>query len=96
MNYYIYCLQETHFTENMEPYICAEWGVEVIFNSYTSNARGVCILLSTKLKIAGVIEEFNNDTCILCGDFNLVKIRNKILTIIYVQIIQNRKNMCYL
>lgn len=40
MNHHIYCLQETHFTENMEAYIRAEWGAEVIFNSYTSNARG--------------------------------------------------------
>ena len=30
----IYCLQDTHFTKSMEPYIKAEWGGEIIFNSY--------------------------------------------------------------
>ena len=42
----MYCLQDTHFTDKMEPYIRAEWGWEAIFNSHTSNARGVCILFS--------------------------------------------------
>ena len=42
----IYCLQDTHFTTTLEPYIRAEWGGEVLFSSYTSNSRGVCILFS--------------------------------------------------
>ncbi|MCG8075818.1 MAG: hypothetical protein JAY75_06205, partial [Candidatus Thiodiazotropha taylori] len=42
----IYCLQDTHFTDKLEPYIRSEWGGEVIFNSFTSNARGVCILFN--------------------------------------------------
>ena len=113
----IYCLQDTHFTKNMEPYIKAEWGGEVIFNSHTSNSRGVCILfnynieykvirsntdqdgnlLILDLEVEGkhfslvniygpnedrpmfyqnmydAIEEFANETIIICGDFNLVQ-----------------------
>ena len=113
----IYCLQDTHFTEALEPYIRAEWGGEIIFNSYTSNSRGVCILFSnfleykvhkskadengnllvldieienkrlTLVNICGpnqdspdfflnvqeIIEEFENETIIICGDFNLVQ-----------------------
>ena len=49
-NYGIYCLQDTHFTENMEPYIKAEWGGEIIFNSHTSNSRGVCILFNNNIE----------------------------------------------
>ena len=40
----IYCLQDTHFTEALEQYIRSEWGGEVYFNSFTSNARGVYYL----------------------------------------------------
>ena len=36
--YGIYCLQDTHFTKSLEPYIRAEWGGEIIFNSFTSNS----------------------------------------------------------
>lgn len=113
----IYCLQDTHFTENLEPYICAEWGGQILFSSNTSNSRGVCILFNNDfeykilkdkhdingnfialdleiegkrvtliniygpnedsptfyMKIVDIIEEFENDTCIICGDFNLVQ-----------------------
>ena len=113
----IFCLQDTHFTGSLEPYISAEWGGEVIYSSYTSNARGVCILFNNgfeykiysskcdtngnyiilDLEIEGkrftlinlygpnddspnfytdIIEkmqEYENDTCMICGDFNLVQ-----------------------
>ncbi|MCG7878665.1 MAG: reverse transcriptase domain-containing protein [Candidatus Thiodiazotropha endolucinida] len=113
----IYCLQDTHFTTALEPYIRSEWGGEVIFNSFTSNARGVCILFSNSiqyklfrtrtdergnmlildleiegkrftlaniygpnddspnffLKVQDIIEEYDNDHVIICGDFNLVQ-----------------------
>ena len=46
----IYCLQDTHFTKSMEPYIKAEWGGEIIFNSYNSNSRGVCILFNNNIE----------------------------------------------
>ena len=49
-NMQIYCLQETHFTENLEPYIRAEWGGNIVFNSYTSNSKGVCILFNNNLE----------------------------------------------
>ena len=34
----------------MEPYIKAEWGGEIIFNSHTSNSRGVCILFNNNIE----------------------------------------------
>lgn len=113
----IYCLQDTHFTNNLEPYVRAEWGGEVVFNSFQSNSRGVCILFSNEIEykilkskadqngnllaldlelegkrltliniygpnedspnfytyVSTVIEEFNNEEVIICGDFNLVQ-----------------------
>ena len=39
----IYCLQDTHFTENDELAIKNLWGGECVFNSFTSNQRGVAI-----------------------------------------------------
>lgn len=113
----IYCLQDTHFTTALEPYIRSEWGGEVYFNSFTSNARGVCILFSNSisykvfrskkdergnmlildlelegkrftlvniygpnedspdffLKVQEIIEEYDNEYVIICGDFNLVQ-----------------------
>ena len=49
-NIQICCLQETHFTESLEPYIRAEWSGNVVFNSYTSNSKGVCILFINNLE----------------------------------------------
>ena len=116
-NIQICCLQETHFTESLEPYIQAEWGGNVVFNSYTSNSKGVCILFNNNLeykivntrkdaegnfilldlitedkkltlvtiygpnddqpdffrKVADSIEDIGNDTCVICGDFNVVQ-----------------------
>lgn len=135
----IFCLQDTHFTESLEPYISAEWGGEVIYSSYTSNARGVCILFNNDfeykiysskrdtngnyiildLEIEGkrltlinlygpnddspnfymdIIEkmqEYENDTCMICGDFNLVQ--DQILdTYNYVNVNNPRAKECIL
>ena len=46
----IYCLHDTHFTKSMEPYIKAEWGEEIFFNSYSSKSRGVCILFNNNIE----------------------------------------------
>ena len=46
LNKNIYCLQDTHFTEKIENQIRNEWGYKSLFSSYTSNARGVCILFN--------------------------------------------------
>ena len=46
----IFFLQDTHFTEKLEPYIRAEWGYECKFASYTSNSRGVAILFNNSFE----------------------------------------------
>lgn len=50
MNYNIYCLQDTHFTDKLEPYIQAQWGYKCFFNSYKSNARGVAIMINNNFE----------------------------------------------
>lgn len=42
----ILCLQETHFTNDMEDNIRNEWEYDAAFNSFTSQSRGVAIFLN--------------------------------------------------
>ena len=41
----IICLQDTHFTKNLENQIRAEWGYKTFFSSFSSQSRGVAIFL---------------------------------------------------
>ena len=45
-NFYIYCLQDTHFIKENELRIRSEWGGNCEFSSFRSNSRGVCILFN--------------------------------------------------
>ena len=49
--YSIVCLQDTHFTEKEHQYIEAQWGYTCIFNSYTSNSRGVAICFNNNFEL---------------------------------------------
>ena len=40
----IYCLQDTHFTNDMYSTIYSEWGNEIFLSCNTSQSRGVAIL----------------------------------------------------
>ena len=42
----IYFIQDVHFSVKEIPYIRAMWGYEVFVNSYSSQSRGVAILLN--------------------------------------------------
>ena len=42
----IYFLQDTHFLEKEELYIRSQWGYECYFNSFSSQSRGVAIMLN--------------------------------------------------
>ena len=46
----IYCLQDTHFVEQDEVQIKNQWQGECIFNSFTSNQRGVAIFLKNNFE----------------------------------------------
>ena len=49
-NYSIICLQDTHFTSELEPYIESQWGYTCVFNSFRSNARGVAIMFNNNFE----------------------------------------------
>lgn len=49
MNFDIYCLQDTHFTESDEKLIRNLWDNDCIFSNFRSNARGVAILFNKNL-----------------------------------------------
>jgi exonuclease III len=46
----IVCLQDTHIDKKMQNFVRAEWGLDIYFSSYTSNARGVAILLNNNFE----------------------------------------------
>ena len=48
--YSVLCLQDTHFVKDNEPIVETQWGYTCMFNSYKSNARGLCILLSNNFE----------------------------------------------
>ena len=49
-NYSIVCLQDTHFSKDLENIVSAEWGYKVWFSSYLSNKRGVGILFKNNFE----------------------------------------------
>ena len=49
-NFSLYLLQDTHFTSDIEERISREWGYHVYFSSFTSNSRGVAILVNNNFE----------------------------------------------
>lgn len=48
--YNIICLQDTHINQNLESFIKAEWGYDAYFSSYTTNSRGVMVLINNNFE----------------------------------------------
>ena len=48
--YFIYMLQDTHFTNKEENYIRTQWGFDCCFNNFASNSRGVAIFLNNNFE----------------------------------------------
>ena len=46
----ILCLQDTHFTKIRERDIQSQWGFDAYFSSFTSNSRGVAVLLNNNFE----------------------------------------------
>ena len=61
----IYCLQDTHFTKQMEKIIYMQWGYEVYSSYGTSDSRGVTVLLNNNF-------EFKIMNCITDNDGNYI------------------------
>ena len=71
----VYFLQDTHFTKEKELIIRADWGFECIFNSYTSQSRGVAILINNNFeyKIHNIFRD--NKGNVLIVDITICNIR---------------------
>ena len=48
--YCIICIQDTHFTKDIEKSITNEWGYTTLFNSFNSRSRGVAIFFNNNFK----------------------------------------------
>lgn len=60
-----------HFIELNDKYIKSQWDGTVLFSSYKSNARGVCILFNNNFEYR--IESFKKD-----NDGNLITVNIKV------------------
>ena len=68
-NFSIYCLQETHFSKQIEHIITAKWGYKVLYNSFSSNAKGLAILINNNFDY-----NLNKSYCDPEGDFMIAEI----------------------
>lgn len=46
----IICLQDTHLNPKLESFVKSEWGFDAYFSSYTTNSRGVMILINNNFE----------------------------------------------
>lgn len=65
--YAVYFLQDTHFTSKEENYIRSQWGYECFFSNFSSQSRGVAILLNNnfEFKLHKVKRDENGNKIIL-------------------------------
>ena len=67
LDFDIYCLQETHFTDEEEALIRTQWNNDCYFSNYKSNAQGVAILFNKNVeyKIHSQILSHNGNLILL-------------------------------
>ena len=70
-NYSIVCLQDTHFTPELERYIETQWGYKCIFNSYCSNSRGVAFLFNNNFELKVHTVKKDNQGNLLAIDLSI-------------------------
>ena len=65
--YAVYFLQDTHFTNNEENYIRSLWGYECYFSNFSSQSRGVAILLNNnfEFKLHNIKRDENGNKIVL-------------------------------
>lgn len=79
--YSILCLQDTHFTSEIEPFIETQWGYKCIFNSFRSNSRGVCLLFNNNFEFKIHNEIKDNEGNLLAIDITIEENRVTIINI---------------
>ena len=61
LDYNIYCLQDTHFSQDMENEVRNLWGYQCFFSSYATNSRGVAILINNNFDFKPIMEKGDID-----------------------------------
>ena len=79
--YAIYLLQDTHFTVKEENFVRSMWGFECFFDSFSSQSRGVAILLNNTFEYKLHKIKKGNDGNKLLLD---ITIQNKRLTLVNI------------
>ena len=70
--YDIYCLQDTHFTNENETQIIDQWGnSNSIFSHFKSNARGVAIVFNKNLDYKIYQKIIDNNGNFIIADLNI-------------------------
>lgn len=80
-NYSIVCLQDSHFTPDLEPFIETQWGYKCVFNSYLSNSRGVAVLFNNNFELKLHREKKDNEGNILALDLSIDENRVTLINI---------------
>ena len=75
------CLQDTHFIKDLEPYIETQWGYKCVFNSHTSNSRGVAILFNNDFELKLHKEKKDNNGNMLALDLSINEHRVNLINI---------------
>lgn len=68
LNHNIYCLQDTHFSCDTENEVKNLWGYQCFFSSYSTNSRGVAILVNNNFDFKPLTEKGDVD-----GNYLLLK-----------------------
>lgn len=77
----ILCLQDTHFTEDMENDITNEWGYTAYFNSFSSQSRGVAILFNNNFDFIVHRKKSDDTGNFLALDLTIENSRISLITI---------------
>lgn len=69
LKYNLYCLQDTHFTIDNENEVRNLWGSQCYFSSFSSNSRGVAVLVDNNFDFKVLAVKGDID-----GNFLLLKL----------------------
>ena len=77
----IICLQDTHWTANDEKILKQMWKGNAILNGFSTNSRGVAILLNTNFEYKIISEYKDEDGRLIALDINLTEFSIRLITV---------------
>jgi len=66
----ICCIQDTHYTDKTIPFVRSLWGYECYFSNYSSQSRGVAILINNNFDFKYINSEKDDTGNYLRLDFS--------------------------